>query len=226
MEKLNEKEIEDIINNRNRSMSGDEIFKDNGILLMCISGLLFPVGLLNVYLFSKYEEGIFVLFFIIIISTAIISGLIGFQKYASPTGTVRRKYGKHFSEIEKKFLFENFEIPLCKTVLGNKIQKFWKETEKTDFTIEMRLKARYRRLKFYLERELPEEIRKYEESERKRKAAEYEEERIYEEKKRKKKELKSSLRNIWISTALSLKRKRIKDGRPDLPFILRLFLDI
>ena len=178
MEKLNEKEIEDIINNRNRSMSGDEIFKDNGILLMCISGLLFPVGLLNVYLFSKYEEGIFVLFFIIIISTAIISGLIGFQKYASPTGTVRRKYGKHFSEIEKKFLFENFEIPLCKTVLGNKIQKFWKETEKTDFTIEMRLKARYRRLKFYLERELPEEIRKYEESERKRKAAEYEEERI------------------------------------------------
>jgi hypothetical protein len=188
MEKLNEKEIEDIINNRNRSMSGDEIFKDNGILLMCISGLLFPVGLLNVYLFSKYEEGIFVLFFIIIISTAIISGLIGFQKYASPTGTVRRKYGKHFSEIEKKFLFENFEIPLCKTVLGNKIQKFWKETEKTDFTIEMRLKARYRRLKFYLERELPEEIRKYEESERKRKAAEYEEERIYEEKRKKEEE--------------------------------------
>lgn len=188
MEKFNEKEIEDIIANRDRSLSGDEIFKDNGILLLLISGLLFPVGLLNVYLFSKYEKGIFVLFFLIIVSTAIISGLVGFQKYASPTGTVRRKYGKHFSEIEKKFLFENFEIPLRKTVFGIEIQKFREEIMKTDFSYEMRQKALYRRIKFYLERELPEEIRKYEESERKRKAAEYEEERIYEEKRKKEEE--------------------------------------
>lgn len=188
MKKLNEKEIKDIIANRNRSLPGDEIFKDDGILLLWISGLLFPVGLLNVYLFSKYEEGIFVLFFLIIVSAAIISGLIGFQKYASPTGIVRRKYGKRFSEIEKKFLFENFEIPLCKTVLNIKLLEFWKETATTDFTTEMRLKAQYKRLKFYLERELPEEIRKYEESERKRKAAEYEEERIYEEKRKKEEE--------------------------------------
>lgn len=188
MENLNEKEIEDIIANRDRSLSGDEIFKDNGILLLLISGLLFPVGLLNVYLFSKYEEGIFVLFFLIIVSTAIISGLMGFQKYASPTGTVRRKYGKHFSEIEKKFLFENFEIPLRKTVFGIEIQKFREEIMKTDFSYEMRQKALYRRIKFYLERELPEEIRKYEERERKRKIAEDEEQRIHEEECKKKKD--------------------------------------
>lgn len=188
MENLNEKEIEDIIANRDRSLSGDEIFKDNGILLLLISGLLFPVGLLNVYLFSKYEEGIFVLFFLIIVSTAIISGLMGFQKYASPTGTVRRKYGKHFSEIEKKFLFENFEIPLRKTVFGIEIQKFREEIMKTDFSYEMRQKALYRRIKFYLERELPEEIRKYEERERKRKIAEDEEQRIHEEECKKEKD--------------------------------------
>ena len=49
MEKLNEKEIEDIIDNIYRSHSGDEIFQDNGILSLWISGLLFPVVLLNLY---------------------------------------------------------------------------------------------------------------------------------------------------------------------------------
>lgn len=127
-------------------------------------------------------------FFLIIVSTAIISGLMGFQKYASPTGTVRRKYGKHFSEIEKKFLFENFEIPLRKTVFGIEIQKFREEIMKTDFSYEMRQKALYRRIKFYLERELPEEIRKYEERERKRKIAEDEEQRIHEEECKKEKD--------------------------------------
>lgn len=188
MEKLSKKEIEDIIDNRYRTHSGDEISKDNGILSLWISGLMFPIVLLNLYLLIKYEEGIFFLLFLIIFPAGIISGLIGFRKYCSPTGIVRRKYGKHFSEIEKKFLFENFEIPLCETVLGIKIQNFWEETSKTDFTTEMRLKAQYKRLKFYLERELSEEIRKYEESERKRKAAEYEEERIYEEKRKKEEE--------------------------------------
>ena len=188
MEKLSKKEIEDIIDNRYRTHSGDEISKDNGILSLWISGLMFPIVLLNLYLLIKYEEGIFFLLFLIIFPAGIISGLIGFQKYANPTGTVRRKYGKHFSEIEKKFLFENFEIPLCETVLGIKIQKFWKETSKTDFTHEMRQKAQYSRLKFYFERELPEEIRKYEESERKRKAAEYEEQRIRKEKRKKEKD--------------------------------------
>ena len=109
MEKLNEKEIEDIIDNIYRSHSGDEIFQDNGILSLWISGLLFPVVLLNLYLLIKYEEGIFFLLFLIIFPAGIISGLIGFRKYCSPTGIVRRKYDKHFSKIEKKFLFENFE---------------------------------------------------------------------------------------------------------------------
>ena len=171
MEKLSKKEIEDIIDNRYRTHSGDEISKDNGILSLWISGLMFPIVLLNLYLLIKYEEGIFFLLFLIIFPAGIISGLIGFRKYCSPTGIVRRKYGKHFSEIEKKFLFENFEIPLCETVLGIKIQNFWEETSKTDFTHEMRQKAQYSRLKFYFERGLPEEIRKYEESERKKKAA-------------------------------------------------------
>lgn len=188
MEKLSKKEIEDIIDNRYRTHSGDEISKDNGILSLWISGLMFPIVLLNLYLLIKYEEGIFFLLFLIIFPAGIISGLIGFRKYCSPTGIVRRKYGKHFSEIEKKFLFENFEIPLCETVLGIKIQNFWKETSKTDFTHEMRQKAQYSRLKFYFERELPEEIRKYEESERKKKAAEYEEQRIRKEKRKKEKD--------------------------------------
>lgn len=63
MEKLNEKEIEDIIDNIYRSHSGDEIFQDNGILSLWISGLLFPVVLLNLYLLIKYEEGIFFFYF-------------------------------------------------------------------------------------------------------------------------------------------------------------------
>lgn len=188
MEKLSKKEIEDIIDNRYRTHSGDEISKDNGILSLWISGLMFPIVLLNLYLLIKYEEGIFFLLFLIIFPAGIISGLIGFRKYCSPTGIVRRKYGKHFSEIEKKFLFENFEIPLCETVLGIKIQNFWEETSKTDFTHEMRQKAQYSRLKFYFERELPEEIRKYEESERKKKAAEYEEQRIRKEKRKEEKD--------------------------------------
>ena len=44
--------------------------------------------------------------------------------------------------------------------------------------------------------------------------------------KKKKIELKSSLRNTWNNIALSLKLKRIKDGRPGLPFFLKTFLDI
>lgn len=44
--------------------------------------------------------------------------------------------------------------------------------------------------------------------------------------KRKKIELKSSLKNTWNSIALSLKLKRIKDGRQGLLFFFKLFLDI
>lgn len=188
MKKLNEKEIEDIIANRDRSRPGDEILKSNGILSLWTLGLFFLAGLLNMYFFMIYGQGAFFLFSILTFSVTVLSGLIKLIEYSGPTERVERKYGEHFGETEKKFLFENFEIPLCKTVLGTKIYEFWKETEETDFTPEMRLKAQCMRVKFYLERELPEEIRKYEESEKKRKTAEYKEQRIHEEKQKKKKD--------------------------------------
>ena len=100
---------------------------------------------------------------------ASVSALIGFTKYTNPTGSVRRKYGKRFSKSETKFLFENFKIPLSDTVFGNKILEFRKEILKFNFTSEMCQKALCQRVNFYLERELPEEIQKYEEREKRRK---------------------------------------------------------
>ena len=188
MKKFNKKEIEDIISNKTKSQADDPIPKSDGILSLWISGLLLFPWITSSYLFVKYEQGIFFLLFALTFLVSLLSGLQGFAKYSSPTGTVRRKYGKYFDKIETKFLFENFEIPLCETVLGNRIEEFRKKIWETDFSYEMCLEALCQRVKFYLERELPEEIRKYEESERKRKAAKYEEQRIREEKQKKEKD--------------------------------------
>ena len=178
MKKFNKKEIEDIISNKNESQADDPIPKSDGILSLWISGLLLFPWITSLYLFVKYEQGIFFLLFALTFLVSLLSGLQGFAKYSSPTGRVRRKYGKYFDKTETKFLFENFEIPLCETVLGNRIEEFRKKIWETDFSYEL-----CQRVKFYLERELPEEIRKYDESEKKKKAAKYEKERKVKKKK-------------------------------------------
>lgn len=183
MKKFNKKEIEDIISNKNESQADDPIPKSDGILSLWISGLLLFPWITSLYLFVKYEQGIFFLLFALTFLVSLLSGLQGFAKYSSPTGRVRRKYGKYFDKTETKFLFENFEIPLCETVLGNRIEEFQKKIWETDFSYEMCLEALCQRVKFYLERELPEEIRKYDESEKKKKAAKYEKERKVKKKK-------------------------------------------
>ena len=186
MKKFNKNEIEDIVKNVEKSSQYDKClskpiryFFSSGVLfvlLLAMNTLLkTTIGSLIISL-STFGIGSFLFF------------LEGIAVYKNPTSSFKRKYGKYFLEDETDFLFKNFEIPLCETVLGIKIQKFWEETSKTDFTHEMRQKAQYSRLKFYFERELPEEIRKYEESERKRKAAEYEEQRIRKEKRKKEKD--------------------------------------
>lgn len=187
MKKLNKKEIEDIIANKNKSRADDPIPKSDGILSLWISGLLLFPWITSVYLFVKYEQGIFFLLFALTFLVSLLSGLQGFAKYSSPTGRVRRKYGKYFDETETKFLFENFEIPLCETAFGKKIEELREKIWETDFSYEMCLEALCQRVKFYLERELPEEIRKYEESEKKRKADKYEKKRKYEREQEKKK---------------------------------------
>ena len=188
MKKLNKKEIENIIDIKNKSLANDPISKSNGILLLWISGLMIFTAIASVYLFVKYELGVFFLLSILTFLGAIISSLKGFTEYLSATGRVRRKYGKYFDETETKFLFENFEIPLCETAFGKKIEEFQEKIWENDFSYEMRLEALCQRVKFYLERELPEEIRKYEESEKKRKADKYEKKRKYEREQKKKKQ--------------------------------------
>lgn len=84
----------------------------------------------------------------------------GIAVYKNPTSSFKRKYRKYFLEDETDFLFKNFEIPLYKTWFRNRIKELEDEVDKEGFSGQMKNEALFHRVKFFLENEVPEELKK------------------------------------------------------------------
>ena len=158
MKKFNKNEIEDIVKNVEKSSQYDKClskpiryFFSSGVLfvlLLAMNTLLkITIGSL---IFSLSTFGIF----------SFLSFLEGIVVYKDPTLSFRRKYGKYFLEDETDFLFKNFEIPLYKTWFRNRIKELEDEVDKEGFSGQMKNEALFHRVKFFLENEIPEELKK------------------------------------------------------------------
>ena len=158
MKKFNKNEIEDIVKNVKKSSQYDKClskpiryFFSSGVLfvlLLAMNTLLkTTIGSLIISL-STFGIGSFLFF------------LEGIAVYKNPTSSFKRKYGKYFLEDETDFLFKNFEIPLYKTWFRNRIKELEDEVDKEGFSGQMKNEALFHRVKFFLENEIPEELKK------------------------------------------------------------------
>lgn len=158
MKKFNKNEIEDIVKNVEKSSQYDKClskpiryFFSSGVLfvlLLAMNTLLkTTIGSLIISL-STFGIGSFLFFF------------EGIAVYKNPTSSFKRKYGKYFLEDETDFLFKNFEIPLYKTWFRNRIKELEDEVDKEGFSGQMKNEALFHRVKFFLENEVPEELKK------------------------------------------------------------------
>ena len=158
MKKFNKNEIEDIVKNVEKSSQYDKClskpiryFFSSGVLfvlLLAMNTLLkTTIGSLIISL-STFGIGSFLFF------------LEGIAVYKNPTSSFKRKYGKYFLEDETDFLFKNFEIPLYKTWFRNRIKELEDEVDKEGFSGQMKNEALFHRVKFFLENEIPEELKK------------------------------------------------------------------
>lgn len=158
MKKFNKNEIEDIVKNVEKSSQYDKClskpiryFFSSGVLFVLLSAmntlLKTTIGSLIISL-STFGIGSFLFF------------LEGIVVYKDPTLSFRRKYGKYFIEDETDFLFKNFEIPLYKTWFRNRIKELEDEVDKEGFSGQMKNEALFHRVKFFLENEIPEELKK------------------------------------------------------------------
>ena len=194
MKKFNKKEIEDIVKNVEKSSQHDKClskpiryFFSSGVLfvlLLAMNTLLkTTIGSLIISL-STFGIGSFLFFF------------EGIAVYKNPTSSFKRKYGKYFLEDETDFLFKNFEIPLYKTWFRNRIKELEDEVDKEGFSGQMKNEALFHRVKFFLENEVPEELKK----ENKRKM------RLQEEKRMKNQEIEAKFKKYidhysnWLDT--------------------------
>lgn len=194
MKKFNKNEIEDIVKNVEKSSQYDKClskpiryFFSSGVLfvlLLAMNTLLkTTIGSLIISL-STFGIGSFLFFF------------EGIAVYKNPTSSFKRKYGKYFLEDETDFLFKNFEIPLYKTWFRNRIKELEDEVDKEGFSGQMKNEALFHRVKFFLENEVPEELKK----ENKRKM------RLQEEKRMKNQEIEAKFKKYidhysnWLDT--------------------------
>ena len=194
MKKFNKNEREDIVKNVEKSSQYDKClskpiryFFSSGVLfvlLLAMNTLLkTTIGSLIISL-STFGIGSFLFFF------------EGIAVYKNPTSSFKRKYGKYFLEDETDFLFKNFEIPLYKTWFRNRIKELEDEVDKEGFSGQMKNEALFHRVKFFLENEVPEELKK----ENKRKM------RLQEEKRMKNQEIEAKFKKYidhysnWLDT--------------------------
>lgn len=194
MKKFNKNEIEDIVKNVEKSSQYDKClskpiryFFSSGVLfvlLLAMNTLLkTTIGSLIISL-STFGIGSFLFFF------------EGIAVYKNPTSSFKRKYRKYFLEDETDFLFKNFEIPLYKTWFRNRIKELEDEVDKEGFSGQMKNEALFHRVKFFLENEVPEELKK----ENKRKM------RLQEEKRMKNQEIEAKFKKYidhysnWLDT--------------------------
>lgn len=158
MKKFNKNEIEDIVKIVEKSSYSDKYlskpsryFFTSGVLfvlLLAMNTLLkITIGSLIISL-ATFGIGSFLFFF------------EGIAVYKNPTSSFKRKYGKYFLGDENDFLFKNFEIPLYKTWFRNRIKELEDEVDKEGFSGQMKNVALFHRVKFFLENEIPEELKK------------------------------------------------------------------
>lgn len=158
MKKFNKNEIEDIVKIVEKSSPFDKFLSKpernfffsgvsfvlflamNTLLKITIGSLIISLAIFGVISFAFFSEGIAV--------------------YKDPTVSFMRKYGKYFIEDETDFLFKNFEVPLYKTWFGNRIKELENEVIKEGFSGQMKDEALFHRVKFFLENEVPEELKK------------------------------------------------------------------
>lgn len=177
MKNFNKNEIEDIVKIAEKSSPVDKcLSKPNRYFFS--SGVAFVLFLTILNIWFKSTNGALIFGLAIFGIGSFLSFLEGISVYKDPTLSFKRKYGKYFLEDETDFLFKNFEIPLYETWFKNRIKELEDEVEKEGFSGQMKNEALFHRVKFFLENEVPEELKK----ENKRKMRLQEEKRMQNQK--------------------------------------------
>lgn len=163
MKKLNKSEIKDIVELAKKSVPDDECnFLPSSFLWP--SGIMFIFALIALRFWLKNPNP-GAAFFIVTLGFGSLAFLgTGIEIFrVSSTLTLKRKYKEYFTEEEANLLFENFKLPLCKSRFGIKVKEFENEVDKENFECKMKNEALCQRVKFFLENEVPEELRKEQE---------------------------------------------------------------
>lgn len=195
MKKFDKNEIEDILAILEKSSVTDRCWsKPKNFFLF--SGATFLLSLIVLNFWLKNPNSFFIILLAILGCSSLFSFLEGIFVYRNPIVSFKRKYGKYFLEDETDFLFKNFEIPLYKTWFRNRIKELEDEVDKEGFSGQMKNEALFHRVKFFLENEVPEELKK----ENKRKM------RLQEEKRMKNQEIEAKFKKYidhysnWLDT--------------------------
>ena len=160
MKNFNKNEIEDIMKLAKKSVPDDE-YNFSPSFFFWPSGIMF-IFALTALRFWLINPNLGAAFFIVTLGFGSLTFLgAGIETcLTSSTLIFKRKYGEHFTHEEANLLFENFRLPLCKSWFGTKIKKFENELDKENFDYKMKSEALCQRVEFFLENEVPEELRK------------------------------------------------------------------
>lgn len=160
MKKFDKNEIEDIVKLAKKSVPDDE-YNFLPSFFFWPSGIMF-IFALTALRFWLINPNLGAAFFIVTLGFGSLTFLgAGIETcLASSTLIFKRKYGEHFTQEEANLLFKNFRLPLCKSWFGTKVKKFENELDKENFDCKMKSEALCQRVEFFLENEVPEELRK------------------------------------------------------------------
>lgn len=162
MKNFNRNEIKDIVKFVKKSGLNDE-YEYNFLpsFFFWPSGIMFIFALTALHFWLKNPNGVSA-FFIITLGFGALTFLgAGIETcFTSSTLIFKKKYGEHFNQEETNLLFENYRLPLCKSWFGTKVKKFENEVDEENFECKMKNEALCQRVEFFLENEVPEELRK------------------------------------------------------------------
>ena len=162
MKNFNRNEIKDIVKLVKKSGLNDE-YEYNFLpsFFFWPSVIMFIFALTALHFWLKNPNGVSA-FFIITLGFGALTFLgTGIETcFTSSTLIFKKKYGEHFTQEETNLLFENYRLPLCKSWFGTKVKKFENEVDEENFECKMKNEALCQRVEFFLENEVPEELRK------------------------------------------------------------------
>lgn len=162
MKNFNRNEIKDIVKFVKKSGLNDE-YEYNFLpsFFFWPSGIMFIFALTALHFWLKNPNGVSAFFIITLGFGALTFFGAGIETcFTSSTLIFKKKYGEHFNQEETNLLFENYRLPLCKSWFGTKVKKFENEVDEENFECKMKNEALCQRVEFFLENEVPEELRK------------------------------------------------------------------